>query len=137
MNQFLKEMRGKGCSRRERARIREKFQEGKTVHALSEEYQIHKSTVYWILTEGSWVPKKHGHPTKLSQHQHRNLIRKTHESPTKSAAKLAKAAGLPVSAQTVHHELARNVFCHEHLPAVHAIQPENCEKCLAFVCQFL
>ena len=130
-------MRGKGCSRRERARIREKFWEGKTVHALCEEYQLHKSTVYQILAEGSWVPKKHRHPTKLSQHQRHNLIRKTHESPTKSAAKLAKAAGLPVSAQTVCRELTRNIFHHEHLPAVHAIWPENHEKRLAFAHQFL
>ena len=53
------------------------------------------------------------------------------------AAKLAEAAGLPVSAQTIHRELARNVFCHECLPAVHAILPENRKKCLAFACQFL
>ena len=85
-------MKGKGCSRRERARIREKFREGKTVHELCEEYQLHKSTIYRILAERLWVPKKHGHPTKLSQHQHQNLIHKAHENPTNSAAQLAEVA---------------------------------------------
>jgi hypothetical protein len=66
---FQKKMRGKGCSRRKRALIREKYQEGKTVCKHCEEYQLHKATVYWILAETSQVPRKHGHPTKLSQHE--------------------------------------------------------------------
>ena len=130
-------MRGKGCSRRERALIREKFCEGKTVSKLCEEHELHKSTVYRILAERSRVPRKRGRPTKLSQHQQRNLIRKTRESPTKSAAKLAEAAGLPVSAQTVRRELARNAFRLERLPTVHAIRAENREKRLAFARSFL
>ncbi len=117
-------MSGKGCSRRERALIREKYQEGKTVCKLCEEYQLHKATVYWILAETLQVPRKHRCPTKLSQHKQCKTLKST----TKSATKLANLAGISISTTTCHCELAQNAFHHEHLPIVNGITPSTNRK---------
>ena len=123
--------------RKEKAKIKEKYRNGTSVHVLAEEYSLSFRTIYRILAETYSTKRKRGRKNVLTPAQRRSLVRKAHENPLLSAPQLAKSVGLTVSSQTIRNELHRNQFHNARLKPVEAISPKNKEKRLEFARKYI
>ena len=119
-------------SRYLRAQIREQARGGTSAHNLSEEYEIHISTVYRIIAEGSRLPRRRGRPPMTTAVQRRRLVAYVRQNPLSSAAAAARACGLSISGRSVRRILSLNSMVHLRIRPSLVLPPRILADRLAF-----
>lgn len=120
-----------------RAKMRERHENGATIHEIVKEFQVSPRSVYRACCLHQSSPKPRGRPRILSPSDLRRLCSKARENATKSAKVLRDMQQLTCSVRTVQRALKKKGFTKVHIRKTPKIPETSVGKRLAFAKEHL